>query len=89
MEKFIRRVDPLGRLVIPRAYREILGIKDGTTMAILLDGDTLMIKIEKTICDICGKETDAAVQVKDKSICPECKAVFDEYYEKQDIKGLF
>ena len=39
-----RRVDELGRVVIPKEIRTILKIKEGTPLEIFVEGDTLLFK---------------------------------------------
>lgn len=40
----IRRVDDLGRIVIPREIRSKFGIRDGTPMEIITSNDGIMLK---------------------------------------------
>ena len=40
----IRRIDDLGRIVIPRAIRDQLGIKEGDPLEIVLDGDKVYLE---------------------------------------------
>ena len=44
----IRRVDDLGRIVIPREIRTKLGIQEGTPMELFTDCDKLVIQKYKT-----------------------------------------
>lgn len=44
----IRRVDDLGRIVIPREIRRNLGVQEGTPMELFTDGDKLVIQKYKT-----------------------------------------
>lgn len=46
---YIRRIDDLGRLVIPREFRERLNIKPGQPMEIVAIGGVLVIgKVEES-----------------------------------------
>ena len=40
----VRRVDDLGRIVIPRGIRRILGIKESDPMEIFIDGEDIIIR---------------------------------------------
>lgn len=40
----IRRIDDLGRIVIPRAIRDQVGIKEGDPLEIVVDGDKLYLE---------------------------------------------
>ena len=40
----IRRIDGLGRIVVPRAIREQVGIKEGDPIEIIVDGNKLYLE---------------------------------------------
>ena len=40
----VRRVDDLGRIVLPKELRRTLQIKEGTPMLILISGDNVVLK---------------------------------------------
>ena len=40
----VRRFDYLGRIVIPRGFRRILGIKESDPMEILINGEDIIIR---------------------------------------------
>lgn len=40
----VRRIDDLGRIVIPRAIRYQIGIKEGDPLEIVVDGDKLYLE---------------------------------------------
>ena len=40
----IRRVDDLGRIVIPREIRRILGIKESDLLELFVDGENVVIR---------------------------------------------
>ena len=42
--KVIRRIDDLGRVVIPKSIREILGIQDGDSLGIATEGNKIILK---------------------------------------------
>ena len=67
----VRRVDDLGRIVIPMELRRTLGINVKDPMAILVDGDKIILQKHKDVCAICGNP-DEIVVVKDRSVCTEC-----------------
>lgn len=71
MEKatgIVRRVDDLGRIVIPKELRETLGIEEGTPLEIFTKGPEIILKkyIIKT-CVNCGQ----SLEEKDK-YCSNC-----------------
>ena len=67
----VRRVDDLGRIVIPMELRRTLGINVKDPMAILVDGDKIILQKHKDVCAICGSP-DEIVTVKERSVCTDC-----------------
>jgi len=66
----VRRVDELGRIVIPKELRRTLGIDEGAPMEIYVDEDKVIFKKYQPGCIFCGN-----VHVrpfKDKLICESC-----------------
>lgn len=53
----VRRVDELGRIVLPKETRDLMGIEAGTTMGIFVDGDKIILSpyIKPVLrCKCCG-----------------------------------
>ena len=48
---FTRKIDNLGRIVIPREYRKILNIKDYDLINITLNNNKLVLKKQNTSID--------------------------------------
>ena len=69
----VRRVDDLGRIVIPMELRRTLGINVKDPMAILVDGDRIILQKHQDVCSICGSPEDIS-QVKDRPVCADCIA---------------
>lgn len=68
----VRRVDDLGRIVIPMELRRTLGIKVKDPMAIYVEGDRIILTKHKDACTICG-DTDAPMtDVKGRPVCDSC-----------------
>lgn len=70
-----KRIDELGRVVIPKDIRKILGFEKDTPVEIYRDGDSVIVKrFEKNqTCVICGSNEDT-VMFKDKCVCKMCIA---------------
>ena len=66
-----RRVDELGRIVIPKHIRKKLGLETRTKVAFEAEGDRLIITKAFPTCVICGAE-DKLLEIKDKHICADC-----------------
>lgn len=66
-----RRVDELGRIVIPKHIRRNLGLETRTKVAFEVDGDRLIISKAAPTCIICGAESEL-IEINDKFVCTAC-----------------
>lgn len=68
-----RRVDSLGRVVLPADLRHALGIREGDTLAIdAADGQLVMRKAEPS-CVFCGSSAELR-ELAGKRVCAGCIA---------------
>lgn len=78
MSKLIeqRRLDELGRLVIPKGLRIKLGIQTNSLLNIYLDDGSIILKrnLDKSSCALCGESESELTEVGDKHICSDCIA---------------
>ena len=73
----IRNVDPLGRVVIPKEIRKVMGINEGDPIEIVkVNNDIVMRKYSKG-CIFCGNDK-AVVKFRDVLVCKECKKAIKE-----------
>ncbi|MDZ4169300.1 MAG: AbrB/MazE/SpoVT family DNA-binding domain-containing protein [Coriobacteriia bacterium] len=68
----VRRVDDLGRIVIPMELRRTLGIKVKDPLAIFVEGDRIILQKHKDVCAICGAADSTMVTVSDRPVCEAC-----------------
>jgi len=67
----VRRVDDLGRIVIPMELRRTLGIHVKDPMAIYVEEDRIILQKHRDVCTVCGSPNDI-IQVKGRPICSDC-----------------
>lgn len=67
----IRKVDELGRIVLPVELRRSFDLEIKDSIEIYTDDDKIILKKFHHDCIFCGKE-DNLVNFKGKTICPEC-----------------
>ena len=67
----VRKVDELGRIVLPVELRRNLGIEVRDPLEIFVDGESIILKPYRPSCIFCG-ETSNIKQVEGKNICAEC-----------------
>lgn len=68
----VRRIDDLGRIVIPMELRRTLGIKVKDPMAIFVEGDRIILQKHKDACAICGDTDTPMSSVRDRPVCEQC-----------------
>lgn len=67
-----RKIDPLGRIVLPKELRREMGIKENeTSMEIFVEDDMVILKKYEPACTFCG-EAGNVVNFKGKNICRHC-----------------
>ncbi|GAB6150722.1 AbrB/MazE/SpoVT family DNA-binding domain-containing protein [Clostridium novyi] len=68
----VRRVDELGRIVLPKELRRTLDIREKeTSLEIFVEGEEVILKKYEPACIFCGNARDV-VNYKGKNICKEC-----------------
>ena len=67
----IRRVDELGRVVIPIELRNKYNIKEKDALEIYVDGSSIILKKFEPNCIFCGSNKNLT-PFKDKLICKHC-----------------
>lgn len=67
----IRRVDELGRIVIPIEIRNSFNIKEKDTMEIYIDKDSIILKKNEERCIICKSDKNL-LSYKNKLVCKTC-----------------
>lgn len=67
----VRKVDELGRVVIPIELRRTLGISNRDSLEIYVDGDRIMLKKYEPACIFCNNVENTVVY-NNKIICREC-----------------
>ena len=67
----VRKVDKLGRIVLPIELRRTLGIGEKDPVEIFVDNDTIILRKYQPGCTLCGS-VDKLYYVNDTPICSEC-----------------
>ncbi|MCM0758069.1 AbrB/MazE/SpoVT family DNA-binding domain-containing protein [Sporomusa sphaeroides DSM 2875] len=66
-----RKVDELGRVVLPIELRRTLDIAEKDALEIFVDGDRIILRKYEPACIFCG-QADSVANFKGKNICSEC-----------------
>lgn len=67
----VRKVDELGRIVLPIELRRTLDIAEKDALEIYVDESAIVLKKYQPACIFCGDAKDI-INFKGKNICPAC-----------------
>jgi len=67
----VRKVDELGRIVLPIEMRRTLDIAERDALEIYVEGSTVILKKYKPSCVFCDAVKDVTA-FRGKNICPRC-----------------
>lgn len=67
----VRKVDELGRVVIPIELRRTLGIDEKDALEIYVDNEKIILKKYEPACVFCGNADDIQ-NYRGKNVCKEC-----------------
>ncbi len=67
----VRKVDELGRMVIPIELRKTMNIDKNDPVEIYVEGDSIIIKKYEPHCIFCGS-SENTLEYNDRTICRNC-----------------
>ena len=67
----VRKVDELGRIVLPIEMRRTLDIAEKDSLEIYVEGSSVILKKYKPSCIFCDTAKDVT-EFKGKNVCPKC-----------------
>lgn len=67
-----RKVDDLGRIVLPVELRRLHGIHTGDALEISVDGDAIVLRKLSPGCVFCGGEADLS-SYRERAVCRACR----------------
>jgi len=74
----MRKVDELGRIVIPIEIRNKFNIVENDKLEIFIDNSNIVLKKYETGCIFCSN-TKNLVEIKGKFICENCKRNIESF----------
>lgn len=69
----VKRLDNLGRIVIPKEMRSCIGVASGELMEIFTDGELITLKKYNPGCSFCG-DMQVIKEIGEKRLCKACLA---------------
>lgn len=67
----VRKIDELGRIVLPSELRKVFGIREGDELDISVDGERVILQKRQDLCLFCGA-AEPKVEHKGRRVCDEC-----------------
>ncbi len=67
----VRKIDELGRIVLPSEIRKVFGIHEGDELDISVDGERVILQKRVDLCTFCGAE-GPAITFKERKVCDNC-----------------
>lgn len=67
----VRKVDQLGRIVLPRELRRTLDIETEDPLEIYVNGAQIILRKYEPACIFCGEAKDV-ISYKGKTVCRKC-----------------
>ncbi|GFZ81802.1 SpoVT/AbrB family regulatory protein [Paenibacillus marchantiophytorum] len=69
----VRKVDQLGRIVLPKSLRKRYQMNEGDPVEILVQGDHIILERYRPKCVFCGS-MESVSEFKERYICGVCVA---------------
>ena len=69
----VRKIDDLGRIVVPAETRRLFNIREGDPLTIAVDGDAIVMRKLDATCTFCGSTRDVS-SFKGKGLCIRCRS---------------
>ncbi len=67
----VRKIDDLGRVVIPKELRRTLNINECDPLEIFIEDESIILKKYQPGCIFCGEFKDI-ISFKNKIVCKKC-----------------
>lgn len=69
----VRKIDDLGRIVVPAETRRLFNIREGDELAISVENDAIVLRKLEASCVFCDSTEDVA-PFRGRGICKDCRA---------------
>ena len=76
---FVKKIDNLGRILIPKELRSSLEIEDKDALEIFVDGDRIVLQKYQPACIFCNSADDI-VFFEGRRICASCLSKLKSQY---------
>ncbi len=77
----VRKIDDLGRVVVPAETRRLFNISEGDELAITIENGGIVLRKLEATCIFCSSTQDVAT-FRDRGICSACRASLTKGYDR-------
>lgn len=67
----VRKIDELGRIVLPSEIRRVFAIHEGDELDISVDGERVILEKRTDLCLFCAAE-DPQIDYRSRKVCDTC-----------------
>ena len=67
----VRKIDELGRIVLPSELRRVFGIREGDELEISVNGEQVILQKRQDLCLFCGAD-EPQIDFKGRAVCETC-----------------
>ncbi|MGH2787344.1 MAG: AbrB/MazE/SpoVT family DNA-binding domain-containing protein [Actinomycetota bacterium] len=67
----VRKIDELGRIVLPSEIRRVFGIHEGDELDISVEGERVILQKRRDVCLFCSAE-NPTIEYKGRRVCERC-----------------
>lgn len=68
----VRKIDDLGRIVVPAETRRLFNIHEGDELAISVENGGIVLRKLEAVCVFCGEDAGVA-DFEGRGVCTECR----------------
>ena len=66
-----KQIDKLGRIVLPKSYRDKLGLCSNDKVLLSLENSVITISVKENLCALCAKRLQSPQEIR---LCEACIA---------------
>jgi transcriptional pleiotropic regulator of transition state genes len=67
----VRKIDELGRIVLPSEIRRVFAIHEGDELDISVEGERVILQKRRDLCLFCAAE-NPTVEYRERRVCDRC-----------------
>lgn len=67
----VRKIDGLGRIVIPMELRRTMGLEVKDPIEIFVDGNSIVLRMYRPGCEFCSNK-DNLIKFEGRNVCASC-----------------